>query len=470
MPGSSGRLLSDWKGLLHRRDLLRVGAVSVAASLLPETVAQAAPRAARADAVIFLWMAGGMTHIDSFDPKPDAPAEIRGNLRAIQTVLPGVHLGEVMPRMARALRHCSVVRSFSHDSNDHFLSQAYVLSGRKVPMPQITTEPNIGAVVAKLHGPRGGLPGYVAVPGTTRPGPPPTNMFTGGWLGAQYGPFSTGGRPRDEDFTARVAEAAEEEFNQQALNLPAGMDVSRLSGRRCLRERLDRDLARLETQQGEDALAGQYREAFGMLTNPAVRSAFDLGREAGAVRDRYGRTKIGQRCLLARRLVEAGARFVMVDYGYDPEYGNLWDNHNAPVQRHPPIMEIIRLPWHLAGTDQAAAALIEDLHTRGLLARTLVVLLTEFGRTPRINREGGRDHWGDAGSIVFAGAGVGAGQVIGGTDKHAAYPTTTPWTPGDIAATIYHFLGIDPEATLYDRQRRPHPVLPQGRVIAGLMR
>jgi hypothetical protein len=374
-----------------------------------------------------------------------------------------------MPRMAQAVRHATVVRSFSHDSNDHFLSQAYVLSGRKVPMPQITTEPNIGAIVAKLHGPRTGLPGYIAVPGTTRPGPPPTNMFTGGWLGGQYAPFSTGGRPRNEDFTARVAEASEEEFNQQALELPGGMDIARLDGRRSLRQRLDVSLRRLENQLGEDALAAQYREAFGMLTSPAVRSAFDLNREPAPVRDRYGRTKIGQRCLLARRLVEAGARFVMVDYGYDPEYGNLWDNHNAPTQRHPPIMEIIKLPWHLAGTDQACAALLEDLHSRGMLSRTLVVLLTEFGRTPHINSGGGRDHWGAAGSIVFAGAGVRPGQVIGGTDKHAAYPTTQGWTPGDIAATIYERLGIDPEATLYDRQRRPHPVLPQGRVIGGMV-
>jgi hypothetical protein len=457
-----------WDGLLQRRDVLRVGAIGIAGSLLPDNAARAAPTAASADSVIFLWMAGGMTHIDSFDPKPQAPSEVRGNLRAIQTCLPGVHFGEVMPRMAGAVRHATVLRSFSHDSNDHFLSQAYVLSGRKVPMSQITTEPNIGAVVAKVQGPRAGFPGYLAVPGTTRPGPPPVNMFTGGWLGGQYGPFATGGRPRNEDFTARVAEASEEEFNQQALQLPTGMDGPRLGERRSLRERLDAGLRLLEAQRGEDALAAQYREAFSMLTNPAVRSAFDLNRETAALRDRYGRTKIGQRCLLARRLVEAGARFVMVDYGYDPEYGNLWDNHNAPTQRHPPIMDIIKLPWHLAGVDRACAALIEDLHARGQLQRTLVVLLTEFGRTPHINSGGGRDHWGAAGSLLFAGGGVRGGQVIGATDKHAAYPTGAPWTPGDVAATIYQAIGIDQERTLYDSQRRPHPVLPQGRVISGM--
>src|SRR5207237_77607 len=251
---------------------------------------------------------------------------------------------------------------------------------------------------------------------TTRPGPPPTNMFTGGWLGRQYAPFATGGQPRNEDFTARVAEATEDEFNQQALTLPNGVDRLRMSGRQSLRERLDDGLRNLETAHGEDALAQQYRAAFAMLTNPAVRRAFALNQEPAAVRDRYGRTKIGQRCLLARRLVEGGARFVLVDYGYDPEYGNLWDNHRAPVQNQPHICDMAKLPYHLAGTDRACAALIADLYDRGLLASTLVVFLTEFGRTPRINREGGRDHWGAAGSIFFAGGGVHGGQVIGSTD------------------------------------------------------
>ncbi len=467
MGGMMHRSPLPWDGLLQRRDVLRVGALSVAGAIVPSSWGQSRSTAPRADSVIFLFMAGGMTHIDSFDPKPAAAGEIRGNLRSIQTALPGVHFSEVMPRMARAVRHAAVVRSYSHDSNDHLLSQAYILSGRKVPMSQIQTEPNVGAVVAKLHGPRAGFPGYIAVPGTTRPGPPPYNMFTGGWLGGQFAPFCSGGRPRNEDFTARVPEASEEEFNQQALNLPLGMNTPRLADRRSLRERLDEHLRQVETQ-GDDALAAQYREAFGMLTNPAVRNAFDLTHESPAMRDRYGRTKIGQRCLLARRLVEAGARFVMVDYGYDPEYGNLWDNHNAPVQNHPPIMEIIKRPWHLSGVDMALAALLEDMHVRGILERTLVVLLTEFGRTPQINSNGGRDHWGAAGSLVFAGGGVRGGQVIGATDKHAAFPTTAGWTPGDVAATIYHAIGIDPEATLYDRQHRPQPVLPQGRVITGL--
>jgi hypothetical protein len=363
------------------------------------------------------------------------------------------------------MRHLAVVRSFSHDSNDHFLSQAYALSGRKVTPAQITTEPNIGAIVNKLRGGRAGLPGYIAVPGTTRPGPPPHNLFVGGWLGSQYGPFSCGGTPRNEDFTARVAEAGEEEFNQQALSLATGVDRSRVEARRSLRSRLESGLAQAER---DASLTEQYQDAFAMLTSPSVRRAFDLRLESATVRDGYGRTKIGQRCLLARRLVEAGAPFVMVDYGYDPEFGNLWDNHRVAVQNQPHICDIVKMPYHLAGMDRAFAALVADLHDRGLLEQTLVVFLTEFGRTPVINSLGGRDHWGMAGSIFFAGAGTRGGQVIGSTDKRAAFPTTTPYNPGDVAATIYHAFGVDLETILHSRQGRPMPMLPAGRVISGV--
>src|SRR5438874_651150 len=238
------RLLPEgWDGLLGRRELLRVGSLAVAGSLLPlgagTARARSAPRTGTARSVIVLWMAGGVTHLDSFDPKPDAPAEVRGTLGAIATSLPGVRFNESLPCLARQAHHLAVVRSYSHDSNDHFLSQAHALSGRRVPPTQITTEPNVGAVVARLHGPRAGFPGYIAVPGTTRPGPPPTNLFTGGWLGRQYGPFGTGGKPKNDDFTARVREASEEQFNQQAVSPAAGLDSGRLDDRKSLREQLD---------------------------------------------------------------------------------------------------------------------------------------------------------------------------------------------------------------------------------------
>ena len=468
-PHAHGQGPPAWDGLLNRRDLLRVGAAGVGAALWPGEGTRAATPSARARSVILLWMAGGVTHIDSFDPKPDAPAEVRGWLVPIATTLPGVRFCETLPCLARQAHRLAVVRSFSHDSNDHFLSQAYALSGRKVPMSRILTEPNVGAIVARLRGGRAGFPGYLAVPGTTRPGPPPTNLFVGGWLGRQYAPFATGGTPRNEDFTARVREADEEDFNRQGLQAPPGVGPERLGGRRSLRARLDAALRRAESGPGADALAEQYAGAFRMLTSPAVRAAFDLRREPAGVRDLYGRTKVGQRCLLARRLVEAGARFVLVDYGYDPEYGNLWDNHRAPGQNQPHICAIVKEPYHLAGTDRAAAALVEDLHVRGLLDETLVVFLTEFGRTPRFNAAGGRDHWGAAGSIFFAGGGTQGGRVIGGTDRNGAFPTGPGYSPADVAATVYRALGIDPETLLYDRQGRPLPVLPQGEPIPGVL-
>lgn len=477
--GSNRSAPTAWQRLLSRRDLLRIGPLGLAASLAPHSMApnslaaapavSAPPPNPKARSVILLWMAGGLTHIDSFDPKPDAPDEVCGTLRAIATEVPGVRFCESLPALARQARHLAVVRSFSHDTNDHFLGQAYVLSGRKVTPAQLTSEPNLGSIVSRLRGTRQGFPGYIAVPGTTRPGPPPKNMFTGGWLGAQYAPFSTGGAPTNEDFTAGVKEADEEQFNQQSLRLPADVDVGRLARRRSLLEKLDDRLRQMDRQGATSAYTAQFQDAYTMLTAPAVRAAFDLSRESPATRDRYGRTKIGQRCLLARRLVEAGAPFVMVDYGYDPEYGNLWDNHRVPIQNQPHICEIVKCPYHLAGTDRAAASLIEDLDARGLLDQTLVVFLTEFGRTPQINKLGGRDHWGKAGSIFFAGGGVRGGQVIGATDRQAAEVTSARVSPWDVAATIYQAIGIRPETVLHDQQGRPVAVLPQGTPIPGLM-
>ena len=208
-----------------------------------------------------------------------------------------------------------------------------------------------------------------------------------------------------------------------------------------------------------------YQGAFRLLAAPEVRRAFDLGREPAAVRDAYGRTKLGGRCLLARRLVEAGARFVLVDYGYDPDYGNLWDNHCVPAQHQPHICEMARRGYHLAGMDRAFAALIDDLAARGLLDSTLVVFLTEFGRTPKINAYGGRDHWGAAGSLFFAGGGTVAGQVIGATDKQGAYPTTLAYSPADVAATIYRALGHRPRHPAPRPPGPPHARPPRREAI-----
>jgi hypothetical protein len=465
--------------LFNRRDALRVGSMTLAASVLPglATETQAASSLTmngKAKSVIFLWMGGGVTHIDSFDPKPEAPEEIRGTISSIDTKLPGVQFGEPMTQLAKIADDLAVVRSYSHDSNDHFLSQVYTLSGHKVTRNQLFTEPNFGAIISYLYGPRNGLPGYIAVPGITFPGPPPTNLFVGGWLGDQYAPFAVGGRPEQPDFTkgpglANPSPIHEEQLNPQELTFPKEITLARLSSRADLRSTLDQAARNAEKNKTLVTMDGHYESALNLLNSEKVRSAFDVSQETDSLRDNYGRTKIGGRCLLARRLVERGARFVMVDYGYDLDYGNLWDNHNAPSQKFPHISKTCMRGYHLVGIDKAFAALITDLKQRGLLDDTLVVFLTEFGRTPKINARGGRDHWGACGSMFFTGAGTKVGQVIGASDKQAAYPTTRRYGPADIAATIYERIGLNPENRIRDRENRPHELLDHGHPIPELL-
>lgn len=465
--------------LLSRRDALRFGGISAAATIIPGsrvlgTSGFERASDATADSVIFLWMGGGVTHIDSFDPKPHAPMEVRGTLGTISTVLPSVYFGEPMSRLAQVADKLCLVRSFSHDSNDHLLSQAYTLSGKKVTMAQLYSEPNLGSVIARSQGPRNGLPGYIAVPGITRPGPPPYNLFVGGWLGNAFAPFCTGGVPEQPDFTVgekslNPSPIAFEDLAPKDLQPLEGLSAARMNSRMSLRQQLDQIRSQLEQTLQSDTQQRQLEGAAHLLTSRAVRTAFDLSAESPQRQEDYGQTKIGQRCLLACRLVEAGARFVMVDYGYDPDYGNLWDNHNAPGQNFPHISEMCRRGYHLAGMDRAFAALIRDLSERGLLERTLVVFLTEFGRTPKINSLGGRDHWGQCGSIFFAGGGTLPGQVIGASDEQAAWPVTQPWGPADIAATIYQALGIPHDLRLPDQFNRPVAILDHGRPIAGVL-
>ncbi len=461
-------------GAWSRRQLLQVGTLTVAGT--PTALATAAQTGtkAKAQSVILLMMMGGVTQFESLDPKPDAPEGIRGTLDPIDTRLPGVQFAETMPQLASIADRLCVVRSYSHGSNDHFLSQAHALSGRVVTLAQIKTEPNIGSIVSHVQGPRAHLPGYMAIPGHARPGPPPAKLFTGGWLGGGYDPFAIGGEPEIPDFTATPKTEnpnpnIEEQWLPPELRQLPEMNIDRLTRRAQLRVLLETQLRNAERRDGYGAMDGHYEHAFELLGSDRIRAAFDVSTEPVKLREQYGRTKIGGRCLLARRLVEAGARFVMVDYGYDHDYGNLWDNHNVPAQLFPHICEMAKRGYHVAGIDRAFAGLISDLETRGLLDSTLVVFHTEFGRTPQINKYGGRDHWGAAGSIFFAGGGTRGGQVIGATDKHGAFPTTRGFSPSDVAATIYSALGIDYHQRVYDAQRRPHFILPEGEPIPGVL-
>ncbi len=462
------------EGLVSRRDLLKVGGLTVGASALPASLAAARrPSAGQAKSVIMLWMAGGVTHIDSFDPKPEAPVEVRGTLTDIPTSMPGVRFCETLPALSRIAHKLAILRSYSHDSNDHLRSQAYTLSGRKVTATQLFSEPNIGSIISHLQGPSNGLPGYIAIPGITRPGPPPNNLFVSGWLGSEHRPYCLGGLPLEPDFTASdklddPPSALEDDLTPRSLALGQLMPLERLERRARLRDQFDQALRSLGQDQQLAGLEGKYQGALRMLMTPRIRTAFDLAGEKPGVRETYGRTKLGGRCLMARRLVEAGARFVMVDYGYDSDYGNIWDNHNAVSQNHPPIQQMVKRGYHLAGMDRAFAALVEDLEERGLLDSTLVVFVTEFGRTPKINARGGRDHWGAAGSLFFTGGGVKTGQVIGKTDSQAGSPTTRPYTPGDVTASIYTALGIDHRGWVDDIQDRPRQILEHGRAIPEL--
>jgi hypothetical protein len=444
----------------HRRQFLRVGGVTLAAAAtelfgVPSVTSGASTSTATADAVVFLWLPGGVTHHESFDPKPDAPAEVRGEILPIETNVPGIRFAEVLPYLARQADKLAVIRSFAAGTNDHFDAQAYALSGRTNLPGGILSEPNFGCVIAHQKGATAGLPGYIAVPGSTRPGPPNTNLFVSAWLGPKFAPFATGGEPRNKDFKI------------DALAMPEGVTSERFAQRHHLRSVLEARLKAADRQPGglED-MEQLYGRAIQLLTSPKVRQAFDLQAEPLAARERYGLSKIGQRCLLARRLIEAGARFVMVDYGYDwGEYNNLWDNHCAPVQNQPHISKMVKLPYHLPGVDQAFAALLDDLAQSGRLKRTLVVYLTEFGRTPKINKEGGRDHWGYAGSIFYAGGGVRGGQVLGSTDKIGGYCTTRTWSPADAVATVYRAVGIDPHTMIVNRENRPVAIQMGGEAI-----
>lgn len=448
---------------LHRRSFLRWGGVTVAASA-PQllglggvsSVQGAVPvnRHATADQVIFLWLPGGVTHHESFDPKPEAPEEIHGPIGAIETNVAGVRFADTMPNMSRHMDKLALIRSYAAGTNDHFEGQCYALSGHNKLPNGILSEPNFGSIVHQQLGPTGDLPGYIAVPGSTRPGEPYTNEFVSAWLGEKFAPFCTMGEPRNADFKVRD------------LGWLEALSEQRMERRTSLRTQLETTLAMAERGQNMRGLETLYGEAMQLLTSPKTREAFDVQAEPETVKEKYGKSKLGQRCLLARRLIERDARFVMVDYGYDwGEYNNLWDNHCAPVQNQPHIWKMVKVPYHLPAVDQAFAALLDDLAASGRLDRTLVVYFTEFGRTPKINPLGGRDHWGYSGSIFYAGGGVRGGQVLGQTDEIGAYCKTRTFSPAEAVATVYKAVGIDPHHTITDNEGRPRAIQPWGEPI-----
>lgn len=439
-----------------RREVLRIGALSAGGLSLPQLLAaQAAAVEAgpvvdrafgRAKNVIFLYLAGGPPQHETFDPKPDAPAEIRGAFAPIQTNIPGIQFCELLPRTAALTDKLAVVRSMATDDNTHSSSSAWVLTGYKYRGPNArvilpTDWPWFGSIVKMLK-PSREMPGLstVWIPHRMRLNENVTPAGqTGGFLGAQWNPEVFVGDPSQPEYQIESLQAT-------------GIAPLRLGGRRTLLSQLEEQLVKHERHAGAALYDTYQQQAFDLLTTGRAREAFDISREPDTVRSRYGHNRWGQCVLLARRLVEAGVRLVHVQWPREPGDNAvdnpLWDTHAQNADR----LEDVLCPM----LDVGFSALIEDLDQRGLLDETLVVAVGEFGRTPKINDKGGRDHWGSVFSVALAGAGISGGQVYGASDKNGANPIADRVRPGDLTATIFHLLGINPQGSFPDRQGREH--------------
>jgi hypothetical protein len=418
-----------------RRDFLRVGVISGLGLTLGDYFRKLDAQAqegtaltAKAESAIFIFLAGGMSHVDTFDPKPYAPIEYRGELGSVPTNT-GEVFGAVLPKLAQCADKIAVIRSVTHGEAAHERGTHNMLTGYK-PSPAIVY-PSIGSVIAHEYGPRNDLPAYIAIPGAGDP-------FLGtGYLGAAYGPFSVGGEPANNGFQVRD------------LNLPGDVSPERMELRKSLLAAVDNHFASMEASDLLGAMDSYYQRAYAMISSQAAREAFNVAAEPDAMKDMYGRHAMGMRLLLARRLVEAGARFVsVIDGGWDMHF-----NIKPSMQNTAPPL------------DQGVSALLTDLDSRGLLQKTLVVLTTEFGRTVRINKDGGRDHWPKAFSVVLGGGGIKGGLIHGSTDAYGSEPATNPVGPADIAATIYTQLGIQPDKELMSPGDRPIEIVRDFNVI-----
>jgi len=442
---------------LSRRELLRVGSLGGLGLALPQLLRaeQAGGGAAsKADACIVIYLNGGPSHLDMWDMKPDAPVEIRGEFRPVSTSLAGVQLCEHLPRLARHMHRTTLVRSMNHSVNNSHAAAVYAAltghdRGEQGGGAKPTDHPCPGAVLAKLRpAPSQALP-YVALPYKTQEGAggPLQPGFLAGMLGASYDPFWILDDPNSPAFSVRN------------LSLPEGVAADRMSGRSRLLTELDRGFA-VRAERSLAAMNDFQRQAFDLLTASSVQQAFQLEVEPAATRDRYGRNIYGQSVLLARRLLEAGTRVVTMSWA--PDANATWDTHGGNFQK-------LKSPL-LPQFDAACSSLIEDLADRGRLDRTLVAVLGDFGRTPKINNNaGGRDHWNACYSILLCGGGIKRGFVYGASDRSGAQPVESPVSPGDILATMYRLLGVDPKKQIYDALNRPHPLVPKGRVVEELI-
>ncbi|MBQ18520.1 MAG: hypothetical protein CMJ65_15505 [Planctomycetaceae bacterium] len=432
---------------IDRRDALTLGGTGLLGGLsLPGLLRleaeAAAPKPATATSCIMLFLEGGPSTIDMWDLKPKAPKEIRGPYRQISTKVPGTFFGEHQPLCARVADKFTLLRSHSHADNGHSTGYHYVLTGRKAGFPdgnlRVPTNdlyPSLGSIVARETDRQGTVPPYVNLPNPMGAGGP-------GFYGAEFAPFVIESDPVQPDFQVKD------------LRVATGPPATRLARRRSLLDRFEKLHGKTSLPGRAGVMSTYYQKAYDLITSPAAREAFDVHRESDTMRARYGHTSLGQCALLARRLVEAGCRFVGVDHGS-------WDTHFDCF----PSQEKDLFPH----ADRAFSSLVTDLEDRGLLDSTLVVMMGEMGRTPKINGRAGRDHWSQAQSVLLAGGGIRPGRLVGATDKHAATPLSDPVGVDDLLRTILTMMGINADRTYYTPLGRPVPLVKDGRFLGELL-
>jgi hypothetical protein len=433
---------------MARRDFLQTGFGAIGGLGMSQIMglrAQAAQSRglSSADQVncILVWLDGGPSHYETFDPKPTAPQEIRGEFKSIPTCVPGVHFCETMPLLAKSFDKFTVIRSICHKDPNHGGGNHYMMTGAPTPVPVgcgafVSFHPSFGSMVSHSRGVRGGLPGYMSLPSVSRSGGP-------NFLGAQHAPFVIGGNPESSSF--RVRDVA----------IPQDISEGRAMHRNQLRESLD-TLKRITDKAADDPTVGFdqfYGQALDLVTSPTAQAAFDLSKEPDATRKLYGAHDFGQRLLLARRLAEVGVSFSVVYWGG-------WDDHRGLFKSFK--------DGRAAKLDQGINGLITDLSQRGMLDNTLVICLGEFGRTPKVNKDAGRDHWPGAMSVLMAGAGIPGGQIVGSTDPKGYYAAENIYSPEDFAVSLYTKLGIDPHQVLHTSTGRPVQLVNGGKPIKEL--
>ncbi len=449
---------------LDRRGFLRIGAAGVVGSTIPWPTGKGGEAGlsnqtgkGKAKSVLIVLLSGGPSQLDTLDPKPDAPVEVRGEFNTIGTTIPGVAFCEHLPKLARQTDRWAIVRTLAHREHNHLLATHVALTGRPGPLPKGGNDldrvesrsdfPNFASALDYVRPRSDGIPSGVSLPNYLIEGPLTWPGQNAGFLGPKFDPWQIQGDPNEKN------------FRMDALSLRDGITTDRLQSRRSLLDQFNRD-RNCPSNQESIAFRDQQQIAFNLLTSGKMVDAFDIGREADTVRDRYGRNKFGQSLLLSKRLIEAGVPIIQATMGIV----QTWDTHTDNWGR----LKNTLLPQ----LDQGLEALTDDLIASGLLEQTLIVVMGEFGRTPKISTLPGqtipgRDHWASAYSGLFAGAGVMGGQVIGQTDASAAYPVTRAWSPADICSTLFNALGVEHDVTIVDPLQRPHHLL-NGTIINPL--